>query len=271
MKILKDLSNFLETGKPLAMVVSVTLSVLFLTGLVEAASTISTNITTDGKITGNYASSTVLSVNNTAYFGGTASTTIDVAGNIVGPGTLAITGASTFTGAVTAIGNSNSGRASTTVFSVNNTAFFGGTATSTFSSAGALSTPSVAATGAITSSSASAGIGYATGAGCAVTQATNRTTGVTCTGVSGAITTNTASLAAEGTAKFTVTNTSVALGDVVVVSQRSGSDGGGTLVEVTTVAAGSFQIAVHNGNVAAGTAETGAIVINFVVIKAVQS
>lgn len=126
-------------------------------------------------------------------------------------------------------------------------------------------------TGAITSSSATAGIGYATGAGCAVTQITSRTTGVTCAGTSGAITTDTTSLAAEATAKFTVTNTSVAVGDVIVVSQRSGSNGGGTIVHVTTVAAGSFQIAVYNGNVAAGTAETGAIIINFAVIKAVSA
>lgn len=133
-------------------------------------------------------------------------------------------------------------------------------------SAGALTTIS-----SIKSSSASAGIGYATGAGCAVTQITNRSTGVTCTGVSGAITTDTTSLAAEATAKFTVTDTSVAVGDTVVVSQRSGSNSGGTIVHVTTVAAGSFEIAVHNGNIAAGTAETGAIIINFAVIKAVSS
>lgn len=129
----------------------------------------------------------------------------------------------------------------------------------------------VLGSGAVTTKSATKGVGYATGSGCAVTQATNRTTGVTCTGMSGAITTSTASLAAEATAKFTVTNTSIAIGDTVVVSQQSGSDGGGTIVHVTTVAAGSFQIAVHNGNVAAGTAETGAIIINFAVIKAVSA
>lgn len=115
------------------------------------------------------------------------------------------------------------------------------------------------------------GIGYATGAGGAVTQATSRTTGVTLSKLSGAITTNNASLAAEATADFVVTNTLVAIGDVVVVSVRSGSNGGGTIVSVTAVAAGSFTIRVHNGNVAAGTAETGAIVINFAVIKAVAA
>lgn len=111
--------------------------------------------------------------------------------------------------------------------------------------------------------------GTATGA--TVTQATNRTTGVTISKTCGQITTNTASLAAEATAVFTVTNTLVAATDVIILNQQSGSNGGGTVVEVVAVAAGSFNIAVQNNNVAAGTAETGAIVINFAVIKAVAS
>lgn len=123
----------------------------------------------------------------------------------------------------------------------------------------------------VTSSSPSAGIGYSTGAGAAVTQATNRTTGVTINAICGTITTNNASLAAEATAEFTVTNSAVAIGDVVVVSQQSGAVAAGTIVFVSTVAAGSFKIKVHNGNVAAGTAETGAILINFAVIKAVSA
>lgn len=123
----------------------------------------------------------------------------------------------------------------------------------------------------ITSSSVSAGIGYATGAGSTVTQATNRTTGVTINAICGAITTNNTSLAAEASAAFTVTNSSVAIGDVVVVSQRSGANGGATDVYVSTVAAGSFAITVMNNNAAAGTAETGAIIINFAVIKAVSA
>jgi hypothetical protein len=114
-----------------------------------------------------------------------------------------------------------------------------------------------------------AGLGYKTGVsvGGTVTQQTNRTTGVTLNKLSGAITTNNASLAAEATADFVVTNSTVAIGDVVVVSIRSGSNGGGTIVSVAAVAAGSFTIRVHNGNVAGGTAETGAIIINFAVIK----
>lgn len=112
------------------------------------------------------------------------------------------------------------------------------------------------------------GLGYAAGGG-SVTQATNRTTGVTLSKLCGQITTHNASLAAEASADFTVTNTLVEIGDVVVVSIQSGSNGGNTAVSVTTVAAGSFVIKVANHNAASGTAETGAIIINFAVIKAV--
>lgn len=116
-----------------------------------------------------------------------------------------------------------------------------------------------------------AGIGYATGAGGAVTQITSRTTGVTLSKYSGTITTDPTSLGAELSAEFTVTNTLVAIGDVVAVSIQSGTNGGQTSVSVTTVAAGSFKIKVTNNNAAAGTAETGAILINFVVLKAVSA
>ncbi len=101
-----------------------------------------------------------------------------------------------------------------------------------------------------------------------VTQSTNRTTGVTINAMAGAITTDTTSLGAELAAEFTVTNSFVDIQDVVVVSIRSGSNGGMTDVLVSTVAAGSFKIKVLNNNAAAGTAETGAIIINFVVHKA---
>lgn len=112
--------------------------------------------------------------------------------------------------------------------------------------------------------------GYAANGG-AVTQATNRTTGVTVNAPSGTITTNNASLGAELSASFVVTNSSVAIGDVVLLSQQSGAVGVMTTVEVIATAAGSFTVAVMNGNAAAGVAETGAILINFIVIKAVSA
>lgn len=130
---------------------------------------------------------------------------------------------------------------------------------------GALTLPT--AVSAIKSSSPSLGVGYATGAGSAVTQITNRSTGVTITGMCGAITTDATSLAAGAEAVFIVTNTSVEVGDVVVVSLRSGATTGTSIPFVTAVAAGSFSITLSN--VHASTADTGASIINFAVIKAV--
>lgn len=115
------------------------------------------------------------------------------------------------------------------------------------------------------------GIGYKVPAGSTVTQLTDRTTGVQIDKVCGAITTNNASLAAEAAAEFTVTNSNVEITDTVIVSIRSGSNGGNTAVNVTTVANGSFKIKVSNNNAGGGTAETGAIIINFAVFKASAS
>lgn len=136
---------------------------------------------------------------------------------------------------------------------------------------GAFTPSSIASTGVITSSSPSAGVGYATGAGGSVVQATNRTTGVTLNTITGQITTNNASLAAEAAAVFTVTNSACGLHDVPVVAIQSGSNGGNTKVTVNTVSAGSFVIQIANDNPAAGTAETGAIILNFTIIRGVSS
>lgn len=110
------------------------------------------------------------------------------------------------------------------------------------------------------------GAGYPEGG--SVTQITTRATGVTINKLSGKIQTDTTSLAVEVGADFVVTNNRVAIGDVVCVCVRSGVVGVATQVTVTAVAAGSFTIRVVNNNAAAGVAETGAIIINFVVIKA---
>ena len=128
-------------------------------------------------------------------------------------------------------------------------------------------TGAVATAGGATSSSASAGIGYATGAGAAVTQITNRSTGVTINAVCGAITGDNTSLAAGAEAIFTVTNSAVAVGDVVAISVRSGPTANTSVFSVSRVAAGAFDIKIHNLN--GSTADTGAPIINFAVIKAV--
>lgn len=116
----------------------------------------------------------------------------------------------------------------------------------------------------ITSTSATAGIGYATGAGGAVTQITSRTTGVTLDKISGAITLVSAAGSATP-ATFTVTNTTVAATDTILINQKSGTD----LYEifVTAVAAGSFNITFFT----TGGTTTEQPVFNFTVIKGVAA
>lgn len=103
-----------------------------------------------------------------------------------------------------------------------------------------------------------------------VTQATSRATGVTLNTISGQIITSSASLAAETSATFTVTCSNCSADDVVILAVAGGSNGGNTTVMTTTISAGSFQITVGNQNASGGTAETGAILINYLVMKAAQ-
>ena len=107
----------------------------------------------------------------------------------------------------------------------------------------------------------SAIFGFSGSAGGSVTQLTSRTTGVTLNKPCGRITTHTASLAAGASATFTVTDSSIAAADIPVLSIVSGQTNKETTARVTAVAAGSFDITVHNQH--ASTAETGAILINF--------
>lgn len=114
----------------------------------------------------------------------------------------------------------------------------------------------------------SVGVGYATGAGGTVTQATSRTTGVTLSKLSGSITLFSTTTTAGQSSVFTVTNTLVEISDCIVVSHRSGGTAGAYIISVAAVAAGSFQLAVYTP-AAQGTA--AAPVINFAVIKAVTA
>jgi hypothetical protein len=101
-----------------------------------------------------------------------------------------------------------------------------------------------------------------------ITQATNKTTGVTLNTESGQITMNNAALAAAAEASFTVTNDKIAATDVVVVNHGSGGTAGSYLVGATAIAAGSFEITVTN--VSSGSLSE-AIVINFVALKGASS
>lgn len=129
-------------------------------------------------------------------------------------------------------------------------------------------TNAITSASSIKSTSATAGIGYGTGAGGTVTQATSKSTGATLNTVSGQITMNAAALAAAAEVSFTLTNSAVAATDVVMVSIASGATAGAYSVQCDAVAAGSCRISV--GNRSTGSLSE-AIVLNFVVIKAVAA
>jgi len=111
-------------------------------------------------------------------------------------------------------------------------------------------------------------LGYTTGSGGTETQATNKTTAVTLNKINGEIVMNAAALADDATAAFTLTNSTIAATDVVIVNVASVGTVGAYQVTVGAVAAGSCSISVLN---VSGGSLSQAIKLNFAVIKAVTS
>ena len=110
-----------------------------------------------------------------------------------------------------------------------------------------------------------AGLGYGTGSGGTVTQATNKSTGVTLNKPTGQITMNNAALAAGASVQFVVTNSLVAASDVVVVTPSNNANY--SALSIATLA-GSFYIRVTN--ITAGSLSE-ALVLNYTVIKGATS
>lgn len=111
-------------------------------------------------------------------------------------------------------------------------------------------------------SNAGGGIGYGTGSGGGITQTTSRTTSVTINKTNGSITL----VSAAGSASwqtFTVNNSTVAATDVIILSQRGGTDK--YMLNVTSVSSGFFTITYAT----TGGTTTESPVFNFAVIKAV--
>jgi hypothetical protein len=106
--------------------------------------------------------------------------------------------------------------------------------------------------------------GYGAGAGGTVTQATDKSTGVTLDTRCGTITLNAATLNASTTVSFTLTNSQIAATDVLILNHASAGTAGAYTLNAQA-AAGSASINVRN--VTAGNLGE-AIVIRFAVIKA---
>lgn len=139
----------------------------------------------------------------------------------------------------------------------------GGTLRTTISSAG------VAATVGVTSTHATQGVGYATGAGGTVTQITSKATSVTLNKVCGQITTHNAALGAGASVVFQLANSTIAAGDTVIVhaADNAATD---NVYQVVVIMAGSGFANLRLTNTSGGSLSE-AVLINFAVIKAVTS
>jgi hypothetical protein len=97
-----------------------------------------------------------------------------------------------------------------------------------------------------------------------VTQGTSKSTGVTLNTYSGQITMHNAALAASTSVGFTLTNSVIQAGDVVLVSIGSGATAASYFVQADSVSAGACTI--HLRNISAGSLGE-ALVLNFCVMK----
>jgi hypothetical protein len=127
----------------------------------------------------------------------------------------------------------------------------------------------VTAASSIRSTSASGGVGYATGAGGAETQLTSKSTTVVLNKICGTITMHNATLAHQTPVAFTLTNSAIEATDVVAVCVKSGGTAGAYLVSAGAVAAGSCSITLFNCQTSGNLSE--AVVLQFAVIKAVAA
>jgi hypothetical protein len=107
------------------------------------------------------------------------------------------------------------------------------------------------------------GIGFGAGDGGVVTQATNKSTGVTLSKKSGQITLNGAALGSDTTVSFVLTNTFIEATDLLILNHISGGTAGSYSLNAQC-AAGSATINVRNYT--AGSLSE-AIVIGFVLVK----
>ncbi len=106
--------------------------------------------------------------------------------------------------------------------------------------------------------------GYGVGAGGTVTQLVSKSTTVELNKPSGQITTHNAALGNASPVAFTLTNSTIAATDVLVLNHSSGGTAGAYVLNAQA-GAGSASISIRN--ISASNPLTVAIVISFVVIK----
>jgi len=116
----------------------------------------------------------------------------------------------------------------------------------------------------LTLSSSTGGLGYGTGAGGTVVQATSKATAVTLNRPTGQITMNAASLAANTTVQFQLNNSLIVAGDCLICHLASGGTNNSYQVWVDYCTSGAALINVRN---VSGGALAEALVLSFSLIK----
>jgi hypothetical protein len=106
-------------------------------------------------------------------------------------------------------------------------------------------------------------IGYGTAAQGAVTQLTDKGTGVTLNKSSGQITMNNAALAGNTAVTFTLTNSLISARDVVIMNVSGGATAGAYTSYIASISAGSAVMTLRN--LTSGSLSE-AVVINYAII-----
>lgn len=110
---------------------------------------------------------------------------------------------------------------------------------------------------------ASEQIGYAPSAQGTVTQATDKSTGVTLNKSAGRITMNAASLAANTAVSFTLTNSLISTNDAIIINVSGGGTAAAYTTYVSSMTAGSAVLTLRN---LTGGALAEAVILNFAII-----
>jgi len=111
---------------------------------------------------------------------------------------------------------------------------------------------------------ASQELGYSAAAQGTVTQATDKSTGVTLNKSAGRITMNNAALAGSTAVSFTLTNSLISANDAIVVNVSGGGTAAAYTTYISSMTAGSAVVTLRN--LTASTSLSEAVVLNFAII-----
>jgi len=111
---------------------------------------------------------------------------------------------------------------------------------------------------------ASQELGYSAAAQGTVTQATDKSTGVTLNKSAGRITMNNAALAGATAVSFTLTNSLISANDAIIVNVSGGGTAAAYTTYISSMTAGSAVVTLRN--LTASTSLSEAVVLNFAII-----